>query len=54
MMEHQVGEHAARDYEIDLGFFVTVLRKCWYWILLVALVLGLAAGVYSSFFSPKS
>lgn len=53
-MEHQVGESASRDYEIDLGFFVTVLRKCWYWIILVALVLGLAAGVYSSFFIPKS
>ena len=53
-MEQQVGEHAARDYEIDLGFFVTVLRKCWYWILLAALLLGLAAGVYSSFFIPKS
>lgn len=54
MMEHQVKENTAHEYEIDLGFFVTVLRKCWYWILLVALVLGLAAGVYSSFFIPKS
>ena len=53
-MENQVGDRAAREYEIDLRFFVTVLRKCWYWILLAALVLGLAAGVYSSFFIPKS
>lgn len=53
-MENQVGEHAAREHEIDLRFFVTVLRKCWYWVLLVALILGLAVGVYSSFFIPKS
>ena len=53
-MEHQVGDRASHEYEIDLRFFVTVLRKCWYWILLAALILGLGAGVYSSFFIPKS
>ena len=53
-MGNQVAEHAGHEYEIDLRFFVTVLRKCWYWILLAALILGLAAGVYSSFFIPKS
>ena len=53
-MENQAANDASRDYEIDLRFFVAVLRKCWYWILLVALVFGLAAGVYSSFFIPKS
>ena len=53
-MEHQVSDRTSHEYEIDLRFFVTVLRKCWYWILLAALILGLGAGVYSSFFIPKS
>ncbi len=41
------------DYEIDLKFFVTVLGKCWIFLLLAAVVVGLAAGVYTSFFIPK-
>ena len=53
-MENQVSDRASHEYEIDLRFFVTVLRKCWYWILLAALILGLGAGVCSSFFIPKS
>ncbi len=41
------------DYEIDLKFFVTVLGKCWIFLLLAAVVVGLAAGVYTSLFIPK-
>ena len=52
-MEQKQTESRTHEYEIDLKFFVTVLKKCWYWILLAALVVGLAAGVYSSFFIPR-
>ncbi len=52
-MEHHECENKSHDYEIDLKFFFTVFRKCWYWILLAALIFGLAAGVYSSAFIPN-
>ena len=52
-MEQKQTESRTHEYEIDLKFFVTVLKKCWYWLLLAALVVGLAAGVYSSFFIPR-
>ncbi len=53
-MDNTHQDHVRRgDYEIDLKFFVTVLGKCWLWILLAAVVVGLAAGVYTSLFIPK-
>lgn len=42
------------DYEIDLKFFVTVFRKCWYFLILAALILGLAVGLYTSLFVPET
>ena len=53
-MGQHLSEGRSRDYEIDLRFFFTVLRKCWYWVLLAAVIIGLLAGVYSSFFIPKT
>ena len=52
-MEQKNTESKTHEYEIDLKFFVTVLKKCWYWLLLAALVVGLTAGVVSSFFIPR-
>ena len=52
-MEPKHTEAKTHEYEIDLKFFVTVLKKCWYWLVLAALVVGLAVGVYSSFFIPR-
>ena len=42
------------DYEIDLKFFVTVLGKCWIFLVLAAVIVGLAAGVYTALFIPKT
>ena len=52
-MENNIKETNARDREIDLKFFFAVFRKCWYWIILAAVLCGLLAGVYSSFFIEK-
>lgn len=52
-MENNFTEAKSRDHEIDLRFFFTVLRKCWYFVILAAVVFGLLAGVYSSFFIEK-
>ena len=52
-MEHQANNAKGRDYEIDLKFFYTVFRKCWYWVALAAILLGLLVGVYSSAFIEK-
>ncbi|MBR7095611.1 MAG: hypothetical protein IKC73_05275 [Clostridia bacterium] len=41
------------EYEIDLRFFAVVLRKCWIFILLAAVLVGLVAGLYTSLFIPK-
>ena len=53
-METNFTEAKSRDHEIDLRFFFTVLRKCWYFVILAAVVFGLLAGVYSSFFIEKT
>lgn len=52
-MEHNIPETKLRDYEVDLRFFFTVFKKCWYWLVLVALLCGLAVGVFSSLFIEK-
>ena len=52
-MDNHATDSKQHENEIELRFFVTVLKKCWYWVLLAALVLGLAAGVYSSLFMAK-
>lgn len=52
-MENQTNNAKGRDYEIDLKFFYTVFRKCWCWVVLAALILGLLVGVYSSVFVEK-
>lgn len=52
-MENKFAEAATRDHEIDLKFFVTVLRKCWYFVILAAVLFGLVAGLYSSLFIEK-
>ena len=52
-MDTKHTENRTHEYEIDLKFFVTVLKKCWYWLVLAALIVGLAVGVYSSFFIPR-
>ncbi len=41
------------EYEIDLRFFAVVFRKCWLFILLAAVLVGLVAGLYTSLFIPK-
>ncbi|MBQ2718469.1 MAG: hypothetical protein IJF73_00190 [Clostridia bacterium] len=41
------------EYEIDLRFFAVVFRKCWLFILLAAVIVGLVAGIYTSLFIPK-
>ncbi len=53
-MENHSVDNKARNYEIDLKFFYTVFRKCWYWILITAILFGLIVGVYYSFFVKKS
>ncbi len=52
-MENNFTEAKSRDHEVDLKFFFTVFRKCWYFVILAALIFGLLAGVYSSYFIDK-
>ena len=52
-MENQSADNKIRNYEIDLKFFYTVFRKCWYWLVLAAILFGLLAGVYYSLFVDK-
>ena len=53
MDNHRQDRARQGDYEISLSFFLTVLRKCWIFVILAAVVVGLAAGVYTTLFIPK-
>ena len=52
-MENHSADNRARNYEIDLKFFYKVFRKCWYWLLIAAILFGLIVGVYYSVFVEK-
>lgn len=38
---------------IDLKFLMAVIRKCWYWTIIVAMIFALAMGLYAHFMIPK-
>ncbi len=42
------------EQEITIGFFITVIRKCWVWILLVAVAFSLFSGIYTAYFVDKT
>ncbi len=42
------------EYKISLQSFLTVIRRCWYWVALAALLAGLLSGVYTRFFVTKT
>ena len=39
--------------EIDLHFFLSILRKSWCWVLVAALLCGVVVGVFTEFFVPR-
>lgn len=43
----------ASESAIDLKFLSTVIRKCWYWTIIAAMVFALAMGLYTHFVIPK-
>lgn len=53
MLENNSAKNQSHDYEVDFWFFLAVFRRCWYWIVIAALLFGLATGVFSSFFIEK-
>ncbi len=38
---------------IDLKFLMAVIRKCWYWVIITAMIFALGAGLYTHFMIPK-